>query len=595
MFASLAGIVFFSVICGHGYAAEPATSSVELLKYEQENSSVELKPARLGGKPGIAVVFTGTGDLHYYANPKTAAGGYNLKIAASAEGITFGDAVFPEWSTMSDPFTNKIVEIFAGNFTVFVHIEAVSPDISPDRSNISTAVTISGMACTSKVCLPPFTKELPMSIDAGNIESWAAVTLESSVEHGGQSSRPAAASYSAPIAFALAILAGLILNVMPCVWPVLPIIVTRLWNEAGEKRSRSIALGLAFSAGILCFFAAISALNLVLLFGYDRVFQWGDQFRSPVFLSVMGLLMVVLGLFMFGIFNIGVPASLTGKAGSGHGLSGSVGMGFLAALLATPCGFAVLAAAVAWAQTQHWAVATITIMLIGVGMAIPYIILVSIPGLLNRLPKPGAWMDHIKHAMGFMLLLIAVKLLASLPLEMMTNALVYAVILSFCTWMWGTIVTFSTPKARRLVIRGIALALAIITGIGLFAPETDAIEWNDYDAKQIEAALESGQPVLIKFTADWCTTCAVVDKVVYKRREIADLIEQKGILAVKADTTTSDMAATIDLAGIYNEPAVPVTVVISPDGQKTHLPGLISKTDLKEAIDTLLDKEDSLE
>lgn len=594
-FALLAGILLFSIACGYVQADETAANPVELLQYQQENSSVKLKTARFEGKPGIAFIFTGTDDLHYYANPETAAGGYNLKVKASAEGITFGEPIFPEWSTMSEPITNNKVEIYVGDFTVFIPIEAISPDISPGESNISAEVAISGMACTSKVCLRPFTRNLPIAIDASNVDSWPAVTLGSSADHEAKSATQPAASYSAPIAFALAILAGMILNVMPCVWPVLPIIITRLWNEAGEKRSRSITLGLAFSAGILCFFAALSALNLVLLFGYDRVFQWGDQLRNPVFLSAMGLLMVVLGLFMFGVFNIGIPASLSGKAGSGHGLSGSVGMGFLAALLATPCGGAILVAAIAWAQTQHWAVATITIMLIGVGMAIPYVLLVSIPGLLNRLPKPGAWMDHIKHAMGFLLILIAVKFLAALPTKMMTNALLYAVILSFCTWMWGTIVTFSTPTSRKLLIRFIALALAIITGIGLFAPETDAIKWHEYDAEEIQTALDSGQPVLIKFTADWCTTCVVVDKVVYKRRDIADLIKKKGILPVIADTTTSDMPATIDLASIYNEPAVPVTVVIAPDGTKTHLPGLISKTDLKDAIDTLPDTKASLE
>ncbi|HEG43402.1 MAG TPA: DUF255 domain-containing protein [Phycisphaerales bacterium] len=559
---------------------------IELQTYKQEHSSVTLKAGRLGEKAGISVVFTGTDDLHYYAKKETAGGGYNLTIKAEAAGMTFGETIFGAWGTMVEPATNKTIEIFVGDFAAFVPVESYGPE----AGTFDVTVSISGLACTSKICLMPFTKELPpLTLDTSKSDSWPVVTVGEQAAST-QKIASKSASYSAPIAFALAILAGLILNVMPCVWPVLPIIVTRLWNEAGEKRSRSITLGLAFSAGILCFFAAIAALNLILLFGYDRVFQWGDQFRSPVFLTVMGLLMVVLGLFMFGIFNIGIPASVTGKAGSGKGLTGAVGMGFLAALLATPCGFAVLAAAVAWAQTQHWAVATFTLMLIGVGMAIPYLILVCVPGLLNKLPKPGAWMEHIKHAMGFLLLLIAVKMIMALPDEMKSNVLVYAVILSFCTWMWGCWVVFSTPFKRKVQIRVIAVVLAVVCGFGFLASDKEAhIDWQPYDATVIQAAKESGQGVLIKFTADWCTTCAIVDKLVYQRKDIVKLVERKGLLAIKADTTTAEMKATIDLSSVYNEPAVPVTIILLPDGGEKHLPGFIKKEDVREVLEGLPD------
>ncbi len=561
---------------------------IELQTYNQEHSSVTLKPVRLGEKVGIAVIFTGTDDLHYYAKKETAAGGFNLTVKAMAADMTFGEAIFPGWGTMVDPFTKKDVEIFVGNFTAFVPVESYGPD----AATFDVTVSISGLACTSTVCLRPFTEDLPpLKLDMSKSDSWPVVTVEG--QGGGDQkavSRLAAASYSAPIAFALAILAGLILNVMPCVWPVLPIIVTRLWNEAGENRSRSITLGLAFSAGILCFFAAIAALNLILLFGYDKVFQWGDQLRNPAFLSGMSLLIVVLGLFMFGVFGIGIPASVTGKAGSGHGLSGSVGMGFLAALLATPCGGAILVAAFAWAQTQHWAVATFTLMLIGVGMAIPYLILVCVPGLLNKLPKPGAWMEHIKQAMGFLLLLIAVKLIMALPAEAKSNVLIYAVILSFCTWMWGCWVTFSTPFGRKVVIRVIAVMLAVAAGFSLLGGDKEGlVDWQPYDAAEIQAAVEAGQGVLIKFTADWCTTCGMVDKLVYQRKDIAELIKRKGLLAIKADTTTSKMAATIDLSSVYNEPAVPVTVILLPDGSERHLTGLIRKKDVREILEDLPD------
>jgi len=387
----------------------------------------------------------------------------------------------------------------------------------------------------------------------------------------------------------MALAAGLLLNVMPCVWPVIPIIVMRIWNQAGENRVRSMGLGLAFCSGILLFFAAIAVLNIVLILGFDRVFQWGDLLRNQVFLAAMTLLMVVLGLFMFGVFSIGIPASVTSKAGTGSGYAGSVGMGFLAALLATPCSFAILAAAVAWAQTQTLGVATFTLMLIGVGMAVPYLILILTPGLLSRLPKPGGWMERIKQGLGFLLLLIAVKLLSALPSEWRISVLYYVVILSFCVWMWGGWVSYSTTRGRKWLVRGFALVIAVIAGWAILPGQAEVIDWLDYDAAKIATAADEQKPVLIKFTADWCSSCSIVEKFVYMRKDIGKLIEQKGVLAFKGDTTLGDNPATLDLANIYKEPGVPVSVLLLPGGRSKKLRGLISKDDLKEVLDTLPD------
>jgi len=300
----------------------------------------------------------------------------------------------------------------------------------------------------------------------------------------------------------------------------------RLWNQAGQSKAKSISLGFAFCIGILLFFAAIAVFNIVLAIGFDTAFQWGDQLRNPVFVMAMAVLMVVLALFMFGLFSIGIPSSVTGAAASGSGFAGSVGMGFLAALLATPCSFAILTATLAWAQTKPLAVATITIMLIGVGMAIPYLILVSIPGLADRLPRPGGWMERIKQAMGFLLLIVAVKLISALPVGTKTAVLYYSVILGFCIWMAGTWVTYSSAKAKKLLVRFVAMVIAVAAGFALLGGAQEIIDWQDYDSDAVSRAVESDQPVLIKFTAAWCSNCTIVDKLVYKRGDIAELITQ---------------------------------------------------------------------
>jgi len=574
-------------VCGFATVAASADGGVvEIVRYEDEFSTVRVEPARMGEKTGLAVIFEGTKDMHYYAKKETAAGGYNLKVSAKAQkGVTFGEAVFGKWGTFFDTAQGKNVEVYAGNFTIFIPIEVCVLSYPFD-----VEVTVEGIACTSKICLAPFEHKVQTRIDYSQIDSWREIRFATAGGEDTGDAKPAA-SYSAPIAFLLALVAGLLLNVMPCVWPVIPIIVMRIWNQAGESKSRSIALGLAFCSGILLFFAAISVLNIVLILGFDTVFQWGDLLRNQVFLATMTLLMVVLGLFMFGVFSIGIPASVTSKASGGSGYAGSVGMGFLAALLATPCSFAILAAAVAWAQTQTLGVATFTLMLIGVGMAVPYLVLTSVPGLLNRLPKPGGWMERIKQGLGFLLLLVAVKLLSALPGEWRISVLYYVVILAFCVWMWGGWVSYSTARGRKLLVRIIALAIAVGAGWAILPAHAEKpIDWRDYDAAEIAKATREHRPVLIKFTADWCTSCSVVERFVYMRKDVGELIKRKGVLAFKADTTLAENVATVDLANVYKEPGVPVSILLLPDGGQKKLRGLIGKNDLKEILNNLPDE-----
>jgi thiol:disulfide interchange protein len=542
-----------------------STAGVELANSGKESSSARIEPAQMGSQAGIAVIFEGTDDLHYYAKSETApAEGLDLKVQAISDDFSFGDAVFPQWHPFTDPLGSKI-EVYEGDFSIFVPItETKRPsDTIVGRGDIE--VKISGIACTSKVCLPPFETTLETMIKWSQRESWRKISLDTSDDTPKTVTAP---GYSIPFALGLAFLAGLTLNIMPCVWPVLPLIVMRIVEQAKAGKKQSQAMGFAFCLGILLFFASLAVANIVLQIFYGTVLQWGDQYRNPIFVAGMVLLLVVLALMMFGVFNIGVPSSIAGKSGGGKGYSGAVGTGFLAAILSTPCGFGILAFAFGWAQAQHWLVATVVIMVIGVGMAVPYAILTSIPGLLKRLPKPGQWMELFKQGIGFVLLIIAVKLIGALPQAYRTNVLYFAVILGFCVWMWGGWVSFNTKPARKWLIR-ISAAMIVFAGGWVFLPTPagELIAWQDYDDALIDNAMAEGKPVLIKFTADWCLTCQAVDKVVYHNEDIAGLIEEKEVLAIKADTTSNDGPATLALKNKYNE-LVPVTILFLPGVEK---------------------------
>jgi thiol:disulfide interchange protein len=544
------------------------TDGVELVKHEKEFSSARVEPARMVPKSGIAVIFEGTDDLHYYAKAETApAPGLELKVQAKSDDFTFGEVVFPKWHLFIDPLDNKI-EVYEGHFTVFIPITDVSAPTDTtltDKGNVE--VKISGIACTSKICLPPFEKTLQTKIDWSQRSSWKNISsTETGIDKPTTIKEP---GYSILFALAVAFLAGLSLNIMPCVWPVLPLIVMRIVEQAKAGKKQSKAMGFAFCLGILLFFASLAVANIILQIFYGTVLQWGDQYRNPIFVAGMVILLVVLALLMFGVFNIGVPSSIAGKSGSGKGYSGAIGTGFLAAILSTPCGFGILAFAFGWAQAQHWLLATVVIMVIGVGMAVPYAILTSIPGLLKHLPKPGQWMELFKQGIGFVLLIIAVKLIGALPQIYRTNVLYFAVVLGFCVWMWGGWVSFNTKPARKWIIRITAVIIVFAAGwVFLPTPAGEPIPWQDYDATVIDGALAQARPVLIKFTADWCLSCQTVDKVVYHRKDIAKLIEEKAVLPIKADTTAKDYPATLALKNKYNEPGVPVTILFIPGAEE---------------------------
>jgi len=544
------------------------TDGVELVKHEKEFSSARVEPARMVPKSGIAVIFEGTDDLHYYAKAETApAPGLELKVQAKSDDFTFGEVVFPKWHLFIDPLDNKI-EVYEGHFTVFIPITDVSAPTDTtltDKGNVE--VKISGIACTSKICLPPFEKTLQTKIDWSQRSSWKNISsTETGIDKPTTIKEP---GYSILFALAVAFLAGLSLNIMPCVWPVLPLIVMRIVEQAKAGKKQSKAMGFAFCLGILLFFASLAVANIILQIFYGTVLQWGDQYRNPIFVAGMVILLVVLALLMFGVFNIGVPSSIAGKSGSGKGYSGAIGTGFLAAILSTPCGFGILAFAFGWAQAQHWLLATVVIMVIGVGMAVPYAILTSIPGLLKHLPKPGQWMELFKQGIGFVLLIIAVKLIGALPQIYRTNVLYFAVVLGLCVWMWGGWVSFNTKPARKWIIRITAVIIVFAAGwVFLPTPAGEQIPWQDYDATVIDGALAQARPVLIKFTADWCLSCQTVEKVVYHRKDIAKLIEEKAVLPIKADTTAKDYPATLALKNKYNEPGVPVTILFIPGAEE---------------------------
>lgn len=606
------------------------TGATEIVRYEDESSSARVEPARWNGRPGLAVVFEGTGDMHYYARSETApAPGLQLKIEAASDAVQFGRAIFPPWEMFTDS-VGQNVEVYVGDFTVFVPFR--NPQAAPAKA-ANVTVQIAGIACTSKVCLRPFEKTLTTTVDLNEVDTWASLPLaafagalpgQTEPDISASDPGPPAASQAVPPAqakpdisgsqaadslgaspsavapaerqtvlpygtgvyYLLAIAAGLSINIMPCVLPILPLILMRLVGGSNASARSRLASGLAFCGGIILFFGAFALVSAIVNFTTGAVLDLNSLFRYPAAVIVLFLAIVFFGLAMLDVVTLSLPPSVAGRQIGGSGLAGSIGMGFFAGVLSTPCSGALLGFTLVWAQTQPLLVSSAAIVLMGVGMALPYGVIASTPALLNRLPRPGYWMEVFKKSTGFLLFFIAVKLtLAALPKDRLLNVLTYGIIFSFCAWMWSKWVGLSTPALRRRTIRLLAVALAVVAGWWLLPaparPGEAALDWRPYDAELVQQAVAGERPVLLKFTADWCTNCKVVERRAYRDPEVVRLMETKDVLPIKADTTLNDYPATRDLREVYGEAGnVPVSIILLPDGSRQKLRGIFDKAEL---------------
>ena len=567
----------------------------------------------------IAVHFQVDEDWHFYADPCDAPGGAALKVIAIEEPNAFEvikknpdkhymsfnqwdwlRPILPAGEIYNDEITGTTTKIITGKFTVYLLFKQKL--VSSMTGSTPIQLIIKGALCSKEQCrMVKFTSDtiitsipntLPQKPRFELPDVNAPAKSDNVIKDGKMQ------SYSTFAALGLAFLAGVILNIMPCVLPVIPLKVLSIFEQAKESKFRCVTLGLAFCGGILAFFAALATVNIIMRLSLGIVFQWGDHFRNPMFVVGMAILMVILAMIMFGAATVTVPAvSSSGKRKGGY--AGSVGMGFLAALLSTPCSFAILTAAFAWAQSQSLFLGTIAIMTIGIGMAAPYAILTSMPGLLQYLPRPGRWMEIFKQAMGFVLLVVAIWLISVLPLTAYASVSYFAAIVAFCVWMWGSWVSYDSSALKKWIVRILALLIAGATAYYILPPAMrmrsefssswqGTTVWHKYDKAVIAAAIAEKRPVLIEWTADWCLTCKAVEKTVYDSADIQQLIKEKNVLTIKADTTWASNSAAVDLQKIYNEPGVPVQMLFVPGkSEPVRLHGLIIGKELKRLLEGL--------
>lgn len=339
----------------------------------------------------------------------------------------------------------------------------------------------------------------------------------------------------------LAFLAGMILNVMPCVLPVISIKILSFVQQAGEDRRRIFKLGLAFAAGILIVFVALAGIAIF------AGMSWGEQFQSTEFLVVMIGVVFGLALSLFGLYELGVPRAVGGMAAGPprEGMADAFFKGMLATVLATPCSGPFLGSTLTWTLSQTPTVVFLVFLFLGLGMAFPYVLLTANPKFLKFLPKPGAWMDTFKQAMGFVLLLTVIYLMTIVPQNELLFTAAFLVFVALGCWWWGRFANLGQSAAKRWSVLAFSLFIAIggyrlsfYEFKGLFLPGEEQ-HWVAFDHELFLSSLDEGRNVMVDFTADWCPNCKYNEKTVFESERVQKLINEKGVLMLKADLTTS--------------------------------------------------------
>jgi thiol:disulfide interchange protein len=338
------------------------------------------------------------------------------------------------------------------------------------------------------------------------------------------------------------------------------------------------------------FFVALAVVNVILKGAGSVTLDINEHFKYAWVRILVAMVLLALAANLFGLFHVTVPSKVADVEGARRreGHLPAAGMGVMMAVLSTPCSFWLMALALAWAQLQPLWLGTVTIVLIGVGMAVPHAVLAAFPGLLNRLPKPGVWMEHFKKTMGFLLLPAVLYLLSTLSEGGGYPFLVagFGVALAFGLWVWGTWVRFDAPVTRKLLVRGFAVAVVAAAG-WLLLPEPAAppLEFEEFSEARIDQARKDGRVVLVKVTAAWCTECKILDYQVFDTPKIAAELKRRNVLAVTADVTDRSRPASRWVEKRFGG-APPLTIVYpASGGEPTAVPGRFTKAELIDMLD----------
>jgi suppressor for copper-sensitivity B len=495
---------------------------------------------------------------------------FDLKLPAGWPAVSPEQGVrYPAAKMKTFSFEPHPLAVYDGDVVVTASFQVpkgTKPGVYPLQGSLRY------QACNDQQCLPPVTAEARIEIKVGPggaPRHGDLFTQAAQAEAGGSgdaAAAPAGAVAAAPaparpagslaVTLLLAVLGGLILNAMPCVLPVLSLKIFGLVRSAGHGHSEVVRGTLATAAGILASFWAL-ALAAIAAHSAGAAVGWGVQFQHPGFVAFLAVVVVLFCLNLWGMFEIPLPQALARVGGTGprEGIAGHFFSGLFATLMATPCSAPFLGTAISFALAQKAPVILAVFTALGLGMALPYLLVAAAPRIAGLLPRPGAWMETVRGVMGFLLAAAAVWLFYVLSSQVAPEQLaaIQLGLLGVALFTWLRHRVARGRALRGMAGAGIAAAVAItlLTAVGAAGSRGEAksltaskpaglIPWVDFDRARAESLARGGQLVFVDVTADWCFTCKVNERLVLDTPEVAKAFEEHNVVPMRADWTNRD-------------------------------------------------------
>lgn len=535
-------------------------------------------------------------------------------IEIAARGIEFGE---PKWPEPIKEY-NEVLEfenlVFKGHFQIKIPVKAVADGYD----SLTTNATFHYQACDNSICLAPASVDIRIGNKAGGLNTLkkndegngapelnGAAGSDGSTGKGGFAGKDGAAAVALLLFFAF--VGGIILNLMPCVLPVLSLKLFSLIKQAGQSRSRLVALGISTTAGILASFWTLAGIVAAIKAGGGAA-GWGMQFQSAGFIAFMVVILTAFAMSFLGVFEVWLPGSATTKmdaAGHKAGLIGAFFTGALLVLLSTPCSAPFLGTAMGFAFTASTPVLFLFFTAAGLGLALPYLVVCAFPAVLKVFPKPGKWMVTLQKAMGVLLLATVAWLLWIVNQQAGDMGVALFLGLVLVSGVFSFIIGKFAPPGVAFAREAGAFAVAIVILAGgwfaFAAPQYGKILDERFNARMAQQVLEggwyryspelvaefakAGRTIFIDATADWCLTCKANEAAVLDQEDFRKAMDSAGVIRMKADWTreTPEVNELLYSMGKSGVPAY----AIYPKGDKSRqvvLPELLTTGLILEAI-----------
>ena len=536
----------------------------------------------------------------------------------ATEGATLnvpeGDALWPTFTPIAysyDWMANSTTRVATDDGSVLVVIEGETfePDPLPTQDQIGglLQVEVDGVWVRTELTVPLTWAAADATPATSTSPLWSLVDGTETPE---TPAEPAQAEAESSLLLTLfwAFLGGLLLNIMPCVLPVLTLKLYSLIEQTDITAAEQRTAGVGYTTGILFSFWVLAAAVIVLRSAFGLEVDWGFQFQYPPYVAGLAVLVFAFGLSLMGVFEIpALGANTAANASSKEGVAGYFFTGMFATLLATPCSAPFLGTAVAVAFSAPTPVLFAVFTMVGVGLAFPFLIIAFVPGLYRFLPRPGAWMEGFKQLLGFTLIATTVWLAGVLASQIGTPNTIrfhyFLVFVALGCWIFGRMVGGGTTLKRLLLALSLGIGVPALAGyaildLAMAPPEQcddgsldenlafeESIPWQPFSEERVSAL--AGQTVFIDFTAEWCLTCKANEAGILETQTVRQAMAEMEVVPLKADWTRRDPVIT-EWMRRFKKAGVPFYVILpaNTEAEPIVLPEVITTDSVVTALTT---------